>query len=173
MFLLCHATIVARRSWFLRNRYDPTFVRAEDFELWCRTLPTSSFANLAEPFYFNRAGRVSILGYFTECGTRHRIYKLYGPQALSTSELYYLMGLNYLKGVSYAVASTLGLKDALVSLLSRRPDEAAAAEAYAVMGQIRCTPIPGFSDAELLQQRVDPASPSASPQPVEIATFQS
>ena len=171
MFLLCHATIVARRSWFLRHRYDSSFVRAEDFELWCRTLPTSAFANLVEPLYFNRAGRVSVLGYFTECGTRHRIYKLYGPQALSTTERYYLMGLNYLKGVSYAVASSLGFKDALVSLHSRRPNADAAAEAYAVMDQIRCTPIPGYPDTEVLQQPIAPASPLVPPTPVEIGTL--
>jgi hypothetical protein len=156
--LLCHPTILARRSWFLRNPYDPTFGRSADVELWCRTCSTSSFANLAGPFYFYRVGRISALGYFAACGDNHRIYKLYGPQAVSTSRMYYLIGLNYLKGVSYAAASAVGLKDAFVSLLSHRLDASAKAEASAIMDEIRRTPIPGFSDSELLQQYASTSS---------------
>ncbi|HEY7309641.1 MAG TPA: glycosyltransferase family A protein [Gemmataceae bacterium] len=158
--LLCHPTILARRSWFLRNPYDDAFGRSADVELWCRTLSTSSFANLAGPFYFYRVGRISVLGYFAACGDNHRIYKRYGPRAVGTPKMYYLIGLNYLKGVSYAAASALGLKDTLMSLLSHRLDASAKAEAEAVMEAIRSTPVPGFSDAELIPKRDESSFPS-------------
>jgi hypothetical protein len=74
------------------------------------------------------------------------------------SEMYYLMGLNYLRGLSYAVASAFGLRDALMALLSRRLDESAAAEAYAIIDHIRRTPLPGFSDDKRLQQHAVPSS---------------
>jgi hypothetical protein len=171
--LLCHPTILARRSWFLRNPYDGAFGRSADVELWCHTCLTSSFANLAGPFYFYRAGRIGVSSYFAACGETHRIFNLYGPAAIGTAEMYYLIALNYLKGVSYAAASAFGLKDSLMSLLSHRMDASAKAEACAVMDEIRRTPIPGFSDVELLPQRVEPSFvPESAHNCMEMATLQ-
>lgn len=33
---IVHASIMARKSWFLRNSYDESLVRCQDFELWLR-----------------------------------------------------------------------------------------------------------------------------------------
>jgi glycosyltransferase involved in cell wall biosynthesis len=33
---IVHASVLGRRSWFLRNRYDASISRAEDYELWLR-----------------------------------------------------------------------------------------------------------------------------------------
>ncbi|HEE5439170.1 TPA: glycosyltransferase family 2 protein [Acinetobacter baumannii] len=34
---IAHPTILAKKSWFIRNRYDENSERAEDYELWLRT----------------------------------------------------------------------------------------------------------------------------------------
>lgn len=35
---IVHPTILARKSWYLRNRYDQKSERAEDYELWLRSI---------------------------------------------------------------------------------------------------------------------------------------
>ncbi|MFW6499265.1 glycosyltransferase family 2 protein [Acinetobacter baumannii] len=34
---IAHPTILAKKSWFIKNRYDENSERAEDYELWLRT----------------------------------------------------------------------------------------------------------------------------------------
>lgn len=34
---ICHATLLVRREWYERNKYDPAMERVEDYELWLRT----------------------------------------------------------------------------------------------------------------------------------------
>ena len=43
---LMHPTVMARRSWYLRNQYDPALLGAEDHELFVRAAPASCYANL-------------------------------------------------------------------------------------------------------------------------------
>src|SRR6185295_6713297 len=33
-----HPSVIARAAWFREHPYDPSYVRAEDLELWCRTV---------------------------------------------------------------------------------------------------------------------------------------
>lgn len=33
---ICHATLLVRKSWYQRNRYNKSIVRIEDYELWLR-----------------------------------------------------------------------------------------------------------------------------------------
>ena len=51
---LAHATVVGRKAWFEKNRYDSTVMRAEDIELWIRSYASSTFANVPDPLYFYR-----------------------------------------------------------------------------------------------------------------------
>lgn len=53
-----HPTVMAKLSWYKHNKYseEPFAVRAEDFELWCRSWPYTKFANLSDPLIFYREG---------------------------------------------------------------------------------------------------------------------
>ena len=53
---LVHPSIVARRAWFLRNRYAEDIRRAQDFELWVRSSSQGDFRaqSLAMPLHFYR-----------------------------------------------------------------------------------------------------------------------
>lgn len=33
---IVHATVLVRKEWYIRNRYDVKYPRSEDYELWCR-----------------------------------------------------------------------------------------------------------------------------------------
>lgn len=36
-----HATVLARKSWFVRNKYNLNYPRSQDYELWCRASSNS------------------------------------------------------------------------------------------------------------------------------------
>ena len=49
-----HPTIMGRTEWFKNNTYSEWAVRAEDKELWCRTVSKSNFWALDKPLLFYR-----------------------------------------------------------------------------------------------------------------------
>lgn len=53
---IVHASILAKRDWYLRNKYDQSLPRTEDFELWCRTISNNDLklAVLPEALYYYR-----------------------------------------------------------------------------------------------------------------------
>lgn len=53
---IVHASILAKRNWYLRNKYDQSLPRTEDFELWCRTISNNDLklAVLPEALYYYR-----------------------------------------------------------------------------------------------------------------------
>jgi glycosyltransferase involved in cell wall biosynthesis len=53
---IVHGSILGRRSWFLRNRYDASLNRAQDFELWLRAFSHNDFKLyvMSEPLYYYR-----------------------------------------------------------------------------------------------------------------------
>ena len=57
MFMITHPTVVARRAWYKRNRYDEKAFAAEDFNLWLRTYQYSTFANISDILYYYRLDR--------------------------------------------------------------------------------------------------------------------
>lgn len=55
-FPVIHASVLAKKSWFLRNNYSLDFPRAEDYELWCRAAGKNDFKIIVIPdlLYFCR-----------------------------------------------------------------------------------------------------------------------
>ena len=53
-FRLCHASVMARKSWYERNAYDETIPLAQDFQLWLKSYRQSRFANIPCPLYYYR-----------------------------------------------------------------------------------------------------------------------
>ncbi|MBB3034378.1 glycosyltransferase family 2 protein [Alteriqipengyuania lutimaris] len=53
---IVHASVIGRRAWFQRNRYDPTYPSAQDYELWLRSSSKDDLAVhiIREPLYFVR-----------------------------------------------------------------------------------------------------------------------
>ena len=80
--MLLHASVVGKTSWFLKNRYDEEYVRAEDYELWCRTFKYSKFRRIKEPLYIVREGKINIKNYLKSSQTIRKIVKKYGPGIL-------------------------------------------------------------------------------------------
>lgn len=47
-FALAHPTIMGKRSFFLEHHYAAAYNKAEDYDLWTRTVKESEFANLPD-----------------------------------------------------------------------------------------------------------------------------
>lgn len=59
-FNIVHPTILARTTWYKRNKYSTEYPRCEDFELWCRTASKNDLklAILPDLLYYYREGGV-------------------------------------------------------------------------------------------------------------------
>lgn len=85
---LMHPTILARNAWVTKHPYDQNIRRAQDRELWCRTIEQSQFSNLSDPLYFyrevgTRTPRQYFDVYLRNRDTRLFLVNKYGKEALS------------------------------------------------------------------------------------------
>lgn len=107
---LNHATIIGKTEWFKNNKYDKDFLRAEDYELWCRTSSFSNFSRISIPLYIVREGSVSIKNYRLSMLTLRKIFNKYGYTVLSRRELWVEIQKTYLKEAIYSLAGFLKLQ---------------------------------------------------------------
>jgi hypothetical protein len=130
--MLLHASVVGKRSWFLNNPYDKNFIRAEDYELWCRTYAHSKFARIAEPLYIVREGKVNVKNYAKSSATIRKIFRQYGPAILSPTALQLELLKSKLKVLLYNTFSLINKHD----YLSRKRNQPLTAAEQATVNQI-------------------------------------
>ncbi len=56
-----HPTIMGKTSWFQQHKYDILLERAQDYDLWLRTIETSCFSKLPEPYLYYREASTSTI----------------------------------------------------------------------------------------------------------------
>jgi glycosyltransferase involved in cell wall biosynthesis len=143
--LLLHATVVGKTSWFREHQYRDDMRRAEDFELWCRTVGHSTFARLPEPLYFVREGKVSIEKYLASGVTVREVLRLFGPAAVGCRKTLGLLLRCHLKCWLYRLFGVFGAQEILVQRRNTPLEPAVAAEAARILQQIARTPVPSLS----------------------------
>ena len=74
---MAHPTVMARKEWFKVHPYDPTYIRAEDKELWIRVGNETVFRNIVEPLFFYRVHYGGFSKYYATNKTVIRLF-LYG-----------------------------------------------------------------------------------------------
>lgn len=60
---IVHASILARKSWYERNKYDISLPRSEDYELWCRTISNNDLKLAVLPqalYYYREEGLITL-----------------------------------------------------------------------------------------------------------------
>ncbi|WP_168525937.1 glycosyltransferase [Acinetobacter sp. A3] len=60
---IVHPSVMARKSWYERNCYSEKFPRAEDFELWTRSIVNNDFKMAVMPellLYYREEGNLSL-----------------------------------------------------------------------------------------------------------------
>lgn len=111
--MLLHASVMGKKQWFMNNKYDAAFLRAEDYELWCRTAHFSNFQRIEEPLYIVREGRVNIKNYVQSIKTIKKIFLIYGPEVLTREELKLEFAKIWLKVFAYKLFGMLNVQHVL------------------------------------------------------------
>ena len=139
--VLPHPTILARRSWFVANPYDPTMTRTEDRDLWCRTVHGSTFATVPECLYVFRidAAKASFVDSYLDSQRQNRvIFRRYGPAMVGARETAALVAATHAKSLVMRAAAKAGLVDRLIRRRGRpltERERALASEALAAGAQ--------------------------------------
>lgn len=77
-----HPSVMARRSWFERNKYSEKYPRAEDFELWTRAISNKDFKMAVLPdllLYYREEGNLSVDKILNTYSDVFKIYSSYHP----------------------------------------------------------------------------------------------
>ncbi|MEQ1347633.1 glycosyltransferase family 2 protein [Acinetobacter lwoffii] len=62
-FPIVHPSVMARKNWFLRNKYNESFPRSQDYELWCRSFAKNDLKIAILPellLYYREEGVISV-----------------------------------------------------------------------------------------------------------------
>jgi len=123
--ILIHPSILVKKEWYKSNKYDKEFIRAEDFELWCRTFKYTNFFRITEPLLLYREGNVSVKNYTLSMKTLRMIYRKHARAILSNSELALALLNTHLKSLLYQFMGSFGVQHILTS---RRNDSLSPAQ---------------------------------------------
>lgn len=143
---LLHATIAGRTTWFLRNKYDGEYLRAEDRELWCRTLLHSKFARIRRPLYFYREHYSFNLNSYLQSGrTLRKILRRYGPSLVGNARTTLLVVETYVKALTYCLSTLGNLQSLLIKRRNSALSNSERIEASEVIQTIVETEVCGFA----------------------------
>lgn len=113
---IVHATIMARRAWFLKNPYREGYHRAEDRELFLRVLPHTKFEKVCEPLYFYmESGVQSANKLLSSYKTERKAIIEYGPSYVGIFKAIYLWLRSLAKSLTVIGLSSIGQLDILAS----------------------------------------------------------
>jgi glycosyltransferase involved in cell wall biosynthesis len=142
--LLHHATVMGHIEWFRMNPYDSGYIRAEDYELWCRTCKASRFGRIREPLYFVREGRVNLNNYLLSGQTVRRIIKKYGPSLVGRKETAKLLAKSYAKNLAYRLFALFNAHEMLVDMRNRKLGNDEKTIADSIIKNILSISVPGL-----------------------------
>ena len=146
--LFIHPTVMGSRDWFRSHPYDPSFVRAEDRELWCRAAGKATFARLDDALLFYREPEaVNVGNYLQSCATDRRIFQQYGPDVVGAARTQALIARSYMKSTCYRTAGLSGRASLLVRRRNRVLTPVAHRTATEVVERILSTPVPGLDSS--------------------------
>ena len=115
-----HAAMLGRKTWFLRNPYDVSINRTEDYELWLRAFDKNDF-NLhiiTEPLYYYREeDNVTAQKLLTAYASQRDLFRQYGHVGFSCFETPFVIARIQCKAL---IVRLLAAIDRLDLLLARR-----------------------------------------------------
>lgn len=122
--LLVHASIIARKRWLQRHPYDETLTRAEDRDLWCRSVNTTGFGVVEEPLYVVTCSSRDpdfLPDYICAQQQNRTLYLRHGPAAVGAGRTAYLWVASLGKVGVMRAAHVLGLSEHLIRRRGRVP----------------------------------------------------
>lgn len=112
-----HPTITGKTSWFKKNEYDSSLKRAQDYDLWVRTVQNSCFSKLEYPYlYYREASTPTLSKYYT--ATKHSLKIYWKNRKILT--LFTCMKFSILKILKLSTYFLLSIFGATNILIQRR-----------------------------------------------------
>ncbi len=139
--ILSHPTIMGRKAWFLENPYNPGFTRAEDYELWMRTL--GGTANIPEPLTLYRS-RFRWRAYCASAREKRVALLQHGPKRFGWNWSMCEIVNTYAKTSAYAFAGIWGAQERLFQYRHKGISEADSEVVRTVIACVRQTSVPGW-----------------------------
>ncbi|MBK1439385.1 glycosyltransferase family 2 protein [Parapedobacter sp. ISTM3] len=140
--MLLHGSILGRKKWFAQHPYDPVYVRAEDYELFCRTHAVSDFQRVPEYLYIIREGNVNIANYLKSKKTLRKILRVYGKGILPPAVYWKQVADTYLKSFLYLAAGIAKLQRHLSARRNEQLDSDERRQLSDVITAIKCVQLP-------------------------------
>lgn len=144
--IMVHASVLARREWFLRHPYNQKLRRSQDRDLWCQSCFDSTFAVVPTPLMYilETAGERMIGNYLRGCRSDRALFRKYGPSFVGHTAMRKLILKSYLKSSIYQLAHWAGLYQKLVSRRNVPLNSAELDAASIALSAIRNTAVPGL-----------------------------
>jgi hypothetical protein len=141
--LFIHPSIMGRTAWFRSNPYDPSFRRSQDYELWCRTVATSRFAQLdARLMFYRQPDGFDVAAYYVNCHANRAVIRRHGPSAIGPWASRALLAQTYLKEAIYRLAAAGGQAHILVRAREEPLSDGERAEYRRLISHVLSTPVP-------------------------------
>jgi glycosyltransferase involved in cell wall biosynthesis len=115
-FGILHPSILVRREWLERFKYDESFPLSVDTDLFLRSYGHSRFANLAEPLFYYRLETSFRLGkQLTARRTMARCLFAHCRESGRSGQAIWHAGIQYVKFAITAAMFGLGMRERLMS----------------------------------------------------------
>lgn len=140
-----HPTTMMKTSWARRNPYSMNFPRAEDAELWCRTVLNSHFSFIPNLLYYYRAdASFSYKKYANSTRSGRAIYRIYGPQLVGFFPTIIALTRSYCQTALYGITSFFRCHGILLNMRNNRIPNELSREAEEIVAWIRLQRVPGL-----------------------------
>lgn len=140
-----HPSVLARSEWYKAHRYDASFPRAEDRELFLRVHHEGRLAHIAEPLYFYFfVGNVRIRAFLTSYRSERKALLRYGPRLVGYPRTVALLGRSLLKSAALPILATLGITRPLFRNAYEPIPNGLAVAANNTIREIKQTQVPGW-----------------------------
>ena len=106
-----HPTIMGKLKWFKNNLYDESYIRSEDFELWCRTAGQAVIHNIPETLLYYREypGNTTLSKYLLQSRISRQVILKYGIEKIGLKKTYFLLFRRFVKDYVYILLKSMGL----------------------------------------------------------------
>ena len=140
---IIHAAVIGKKEWFLRNPYDPSVIRAQDYDLWFRASKKNDFnvMTIADSLYYYREeGSASSERLLSSYKSGRNMMKKYaGTYKIP------LVLKSYMKSAIVYFLSKINMSDFLLNRRSTKTYKPGVIEVFeAEINTIRNTKVPGI-----------------------------
>lgn len=148
--IVLHPSVVARRDWYCKNKYDTDYKRAQDRELFVRVFSNTNFYHICEPLYFYRyINNVRIKPFLESYHFERKVLLKYGPQLIGYIKTLGLYTRSIAKSLALPILVGMGRQDIVTrsGYCPITPEQ--KAEAIKIISHIKNQRVPGWDDFDM------------------------